>query len=462
VFAVLWALATLFHLWVNPRALDVVDDVTLLGVGHIAAGVAAIAVLVRPRAVGNLLVLAALGLVTCWLEAPFLGNHWLVAAFVDLALLLAAATCWAPRAGLDVGQLTARFLPLARWSLLGFYAFAAFSKLNHAFFEPTVSCGNFYADELASSLHLGGFSSADGGGWGVLVPASVVAIEGVIPILLLRRRWRHIGVALGLVFHSAIALDMTHLFSDFSSVLAALFVLFLPASFARDVVALARRHAREASMLTVLAAAGAFVVLVVEWTGRSERAFVDGRAWAWLAADAIVLAAVGWYLVGRRPAAEERQLHVANPRWLVVVPLLVVFNGLTPYLELKTAYGWNMYSNLATVDGDSNHLLVSRTLPLLDAQADIVRIVATDDPGLRAYVDQRFDIPFLQLRAYLSGHPTAAITYERGGQQHALAHASDDPELVRPVPDWQQKLEAFRALDQTDPNRCQPGFLPAH
>jgi hypothetical protein len=461
VFAVLWALATLFHLWVNPRALDIVDDVTFLGASHVAAGLAAIAVLVRPRAVGNLLVLAALGLLTCWLEAPFLGNHWLVAAFVDAALLLTAATCWRA-GGLDVERLTARFLPLARWSLLGFYSFAAFSKVNHAFFEPAVSCGNFYADELASSLHLGGFRSADGGGWAVLVPASVVVVEGMIPVLLLRRRWRHVGVAVGLVFHSAIALDMAHLFSDFSSVLAALFVLFLPASFAREAVAMARRHAREASMLMALAVVGALLVHVVEWTGRSERAFVDGRAWAWLAADAILLVAVGWYLVDQRPSPEDGQLRIANPRWLAVVPALVVFNGLTPYLELKTAYGWNMYSNLTTVDGESNHVLVSRTLPVLDAQADLVRIVTTDDPGLRLYVQERFDIPFLQLRAYLSEHPSAALTYERGGQRHDLAHASDDPALVTPVPQWQQKLEAFRALDQSEPARCQPGFLPAH
>jgi hypothetical protein len=461
VFAVLWALATLFHLWVNPRALGVVDDPTLLGLSHVAAGAVAIAVLVRPRAVSGLLTLAALGVVTCWLEAPFLGNHWLVAAFVDVAFLLAAATCWT-RDGVDGARLTARFLPLARWSLLGFYAFAAFSKLNHAFFEPTVSCGNFYADELAGSLHLGGFRSADGGGWALLVPASVVTIEGSIALLLLRQRWRHIGVALGLVFHSAIALDMTHLFSDFSSVLAALFVLFLPLSFAREVVALSRRRAREAKALTALAAVGALLVLVLEWTARSERAFLDGRTWAWLATDAILLAAVGWYLVTQRPEPEDGQLRLMSARWLAVVPLLVVFNGLTPYLELKTAYGWNMYSNLATVDGETNHLLVPRTLPVLDAQTDLVRIVSTDDPGLRLYVEQRYDIPFLQLRAYLSEHPAVAITYERDGQRHELAHAADDAALIRPVPQWQQKLEAYRALDQTDPNRCQPNFLPAH
>lgn len=34
---------------------------------------------------------------------------------------------------------------------------------------------------------------------------------------------------------------------------------------------------------------------------------------------------------------------------MLLVPVLVVFNGLTPYLELKTGFGWNMHSNLRTV-----------------------------------------------------------------------------------------------------------------
>jgi hypothetical protein len=461
VFAVLWALATLFHLWVNPSGLGVVDDPTLLGLSHVAAGVASISVLLRPRSSGRLLVLAALGVVTCWLEAPFLGNHWLIAAFVDLALLASAATCWT-RDGLDTARLAARFLPLARWSLLAFYAFAAFSKLNHAFFEPAVSCGNFYADELAGSLGFGRFRSADGGGWAVLVPISVVAIEASIPVLLVRRRWRHIGVVVGLVFHSAVALDMTHLFSDFSSVLAALFVLFLPTSFGTDVLALARRHPTPMFALKALAVVAAAVVFLIEWTARGERVFVDGRAWAWIAVDAALLAVVVWYLRRERPAPETSQLRLSGPPWLVVVPLLVVLNGLTPYVELKTAYGWNMYSNLSTIDGETNHLLVPRTWPVLDAQADLVRVVSSSDPGLNLYVTERFDIPFLQLRAYLSEHRDASITYERAGQRHAVAHASEDPDLVRAVPEWQQKLSAFRALDQTEPNRCQPGFLPAH
>ena len=59
--------------------------------------------------------------------------------------------------------------------------------------------------------------------------------------------------------------------------------------------------------------------------------------------------------------------------WMWVVPVLVVLNGLSPFLELRTAYAFNMYANLETAAGESNHFLVPRTLPLTDYQGDLVR-----------------------------------------------------------------------------------------
>jgi hypothetical protein len=149
------------------------------------------------------------------------------------------------------------------------------------------------------------------------------------------------------------------------------------------------------------------------------------------------------------------------PLWLAVIPALVIFNGLCPYLELRTAYAWNMYSNLETFDGSSNHFLVTRTVPLVDFQSDVVRIVDSSDPGLQLYVGEQFDLPYLQLRDYLSHHRDVSLTYVRDGVQHHVDRVSDDPDLVRPVPSWESKLFAYRALDESDPPRCQPAFLPA-
>jgi hypothetical protein len=94
-------------------------------------------------------------------------------------------------------------------------------------------------------------------------------------------------------------------------------------------------------------------------------------------------------------------------------------------------------------------------------EADRVRIVDTSDPGLRLYVEGGFDVPYLQFRAYLSAHRDASVTYLRNGVQHHVDRASDDPDLVEPVPSWEQKFFAYRSLDQVDPPRCQPAFLPA-
>jgi hypothetical protein len=459
VFSVLWAFANLFHVWgPSARATAVFSHVTTAGVTHVLIGLAALWLLLKPRSVPRLATLAVLGPVSLWFEAPVLGSHWVVVACVDIALLVALAVA----RGFDIARVERLFLPAARWVLLGFYSFAAFAKLNHAFFTPRVSCGNYFFDELSGSLGLN-IHSATAGWWAHAVPIGTAAIELSVPLLLLFRRTRIAGVCVGLLFHSFIALDQTHVFSDFSAVLNALFTLFLPATFAASVLHWYRSLSRDvhdglrAAVLTIVAS-----LLMLQWYDKTpgiDRLFVDGRAWAWIVFDGLLLVLVARYIWTTRTLRSDVDLHLGG--WMWVVPVLVVFNGLAPFLELRTAYAFNMYSNLETAAGDSNHFLVPRTLPLTDYQRDLVTILHSSDPGLQVYAAQRFDIPFLQLRDYLSRHPDVSLQYGRDGVVHQLARAADDPALVEPVPSWQSKLFAFRSLDQTDPNRCQPTFLPA-
>jgi hypothetical protein len=462
VFGVLWALAALFHvLGPSARAGDIVHDVTLVGASHLLVGLAALAVLSAPRSMGPLLGLAVVSPISAWLEAPVLGNHWLVVAFVDLALVGAAVSArrgWS----IDPARFAALFLPLARWTLIAFYSFAAFSKLNHGFFDTAAGCGTFYFDELAGSLGFSTPLAVGHGGWAHLVPVGVAGIELAVPVLLVWRRTRNIGVVVGLVFHGIVALDQTHLFSDFSSVLLALFVLFLPASWAVGVVDRCRRQARLGSGLQAVALCAFAVTLVLLGSSRGARVFSDLLMWEWFVVDALAVVLVVAFVVrGRAERLEHPMRLVGVPRWLWLVPVVVVFNGLTPYLELKTAYGFNMYSNLVTADGETNHFLVPRTLPVNGNAADVVRIERTSDPGLNLYVSRGYDLPYLSLRAYLANHPTASIRYVRNGVVHDLAHASDEPDLVRPVSQLERKLLALRAVDQQDPPRCQDSFLPA-
>jgi hypothetical protein len=459
VFSVLWAFANLFHVWgPSARATEVFSHVTTAAVTHVLVAVAALWLLLRPRSIARLTVLAALGPVSLWFEAPILGSHWVVVACVDIALLVAVVVA----RSFDTGSVERLFLPAARWVLLGFYAFAAFAKLNHAFFTPRVSCGNYFFDELTGSLGLD-IHSATAGWWAHVVPIGTALIELSVPVLLLFRRTRIAGVCVGLLFHSFIALDQTHVFSDFSAVLNALFTLFLPASFAASVLYRYRTLSTDArDLLRTIVMTAAAILLLLQWYGKGagvERTFVDGRAWAWILLDGLFLVLVAQYVWTQQTLRSDVDLRLSG--WMWVVPLLVAFNGLAPFLELRTAYAFNMYSNLETAAGDTNHFLVPRTLPLTDYQRDLVTVLHSSDPGLQVYAAQQFDIPFLQLRDYLSRHPGASLQYRRDGVVHEVARASDDPALVEPVPSWQSKFFAFRSLDQTDPNRCQPVFLPA-
>ena len=83
---------------------------------------------------------------------------------------------------------------------------------------------------------------------------------------------------------------------------------------------------------------------------------------------------------------------------------------LSPYLELRTAYAFNMYSNLLAADGKGNHLLVTRTAALL-ADPNRSRLHHCHRrPGIALCTSGQFDIPFLQLNDNLSRHPTASLT----------------------------------------------------
>lgn len=461
LFAVMWALAALWHGLGNTTVGSTPT--------HAAVAIAVGLVLWRPGSVGPMALLAAASLAAAWDEAPVLGNHWLLVGFVDLAILLAVATAALRRRWDDRQDLADRLFPAARLCLLAFYAFASFAKLNSAFFDRSTSCATFYFGESTSSV---GLESLQMGGaawvqWAVIF--GTAAIELSIPVLLVVRRTRHLGVVVGLVFHAVLAIDHSHQFYDFSAVLAALFVLFLPASAGEWVaervgsvrarLALADERLPRAVHL-VLAAVPTAAGLVVAADLVDASTALDLGWWPWQLYALLGIVAALRYLDQRPPGAAPRTLRPHHVAFLLV-PMLVVLNGLTPYLEVKTGYGWNMYSNLRTVDGDSNHFVIRGTLPLTDEQADLVHVLSTDDPGLARYALRGYALTWTQLRSYLSDHPDVQIRYRRGNEIVGLAHASDRPDLVEPVPIWREKLLLFRAVDQQSPERCVPSFGPA-
>ncbi|HEY5645023.1 MAG TPA: hypothetical protein VIS76_03695 [Pseudomonadales bacterium] len=440
-FARLWSVAILAHLIGNPRVGQLWPNTTALGVTTALLGLIAAVLVVFPDD-RRILSASAVGvLVVAWFEAPFIGNHWVVASFVSLAILFAQSRrdpwVWFSRTG--------------RWILLGFYSWAAFNKLNAGFFDPDVSCGVVYANQWLEAAGLGAFAA--GGLVGLGVAAGSALIELAVPVLLAIPRTRRWGVLLGFVFHGVISLDFGQHFYDFTALLLAMFTLFLP----DDVLAaLERRITAPRRTQMLIAAVPALLVLVS--LGPMNAATV------WLLTKGVFIVWIPfllWALVSthqqmRRRGDLDVDLRLRDPIAIGLVAI-VVFNGLTPHLELKTGYGWNMYANLVTAQGESNHFVIRRTLPLTDVQERLAEVEQSNDPGLQAYIDSGYLLPERRLLHYLSDHRQTSVRYTVGAETIEGTGA----QLGVPLPVLVEKWQLFRAVDARRPVRCQTTWLPA-
>jgi hypothetical protein len=462
VFSVFWAFAAIFHLldaaqfaglFTNPKPSDIIEAVVAC---------AALLILANPGHLGAFTVLAVATPISAWIEAPVLGNHWLLEAFVDLAFLVVIVYSRRGRS-IDRDRLGQVFFPVARFILLAFYCFAAFSKLNSAFVNSQVSCANFFANETFNSLGLPSQWLRGSGLVAGIFPYVVIATECAIPILLMIRRTRHFGVAFAVAFHSFVALDLSHPFSDFSAALIPLFLLFLPADFwvkVQDRVVHETRWVRTVLSALMTGTALGLVLCLWDYNNFSQTVILNGRMPYWIVFDVVILVLLGRYLLFKHDPPEPVLDLPPKAKLALIVPALVVANGLTPYLEIKNSYGWNMYSNLVTAGGSSNHFLIRGTAHVTDFQDHLVNIISSNDPNLQVYAGYRYYVPVLQLQAYLSNHPDDSLVYSVDGVRHNLSRASDNPTLVTAPPWWETRLFAFRALDESSPDRCQPAFLP--
>jgi len=466
LFNVAWAAAALFHvLGPSGRAYLFIDAPTTVGLGHVGLAIVALMVLAKPANILYVAILAAMGPATAWQESPFLGSHWLLVSLVDLGLILSMITS-ARGDRIDGQALATSFLPVVRWTVVIFYCFTAFAKMNTAFLDSTVSCATFYFDQIAASVGLSQFVHTEPVLWTRYLPVAVVATEAMIPLLLLIPRTRIAGVLVAIVFHGIIALDSRHLFIDFSSVMTALFVPFLPLRVIDlSTTTLAENTQRWVTAVALSCFGVVFLCQLNAQVSALNAAFASGRLWLWYVYDAATLFLLGRSLVRPTPSrgcrTENPAFWIISPRLLWTIPLLVVVNGALPYVELRTAFAFNMYSNLRIVEGRTNHLIVPFSIPIGNRHFGLVRILSSNDPALALYATAGYDLPWDSFRIYLWKHPGATVRFRRLGEEFQIQSGLDSaPAPPAPVVLW-DKLLPLRAIDQQALPRCQDVFFPA-
>ncbi len=452
-FCVAWPLAVLFHLVGNPYHLLVGD---VVGRFQIALALAALWLLAesssadsgrgRPAAAA---VLGALHLVVLFLKLPVVGNHEVLLGLIALSAVLSVAV--GGRRWFDISA------PSLRYALIVSYAWIAWSKLNTGFLDPEVSCAVVFGDEMGEWV---GLAVSESVFWSAAVITITLLVESSVPLLLLWPATRTIGVLVGMGFHFGLALDPVAHVWDFSSVLVALFLLFSPLDVQlgldRRVRGLADRHGRYFLVLLVAMALAVDSIIVKagqpQWWLAYPLWFIYGGAAALLVVRTL------WR--GHRSAevSEATPLGRCAPVGLVVVAFALL-NGLSPYLELRTAGAYNMYSNLHTAQGDSNHLVVRRTLPLIPQ--DLWSVAEADgDDALGVYSLESLLVPERNLARFVAGGGTSQATLYRAEEALSLDQIDLDTDGFGFV--IGSKLGALRAVDPMEPKRCLRTWGPAN
>ena len=457
VFAWLWAV------WAIAEQAQWDDWVQ--GVPNLAFSCSALWLLVRPCSLAALGATALSQLVLTFGSLPWVSNHTLFASVVSLAILLALASGRAPTA--DRERLFDDLAAPIRVSVIALYGWALFHKLNTDWFDPAGSCGAAF---YRAGARLFGLPDT---------PAAVVAlgvaaplgVELAIPVLLIFRRTRNLGVLVLMLFHLSLAAPPTS-FYRFSAAMFAVGFLFWPADavdgltprwdrlFSQRARTLLLRATRVA-----LAVSMAVLAWRTDWTwgarplplyrplhtsDLSPVAALVGVGWA-----ALAVAMIGLFVFllrgrrGRAPAEAAPIFAIRLPLlWIPV--LLVVLNGAAPYLGIKTETSFAMFSNLRTEGERTNHLLIERTARLTDHAQDLVRIIDTTDPELALLAQHRYRIPFFELRDRLRREAAEGrairVTFERGDRIETVQERDDLDRHVPAVHPLVRKLLYYRAV----------------
>ena len=151
------------------------------------------------------------------------------------------------------------------------------------------------------------------------------------------------------------------------------------------------------------------------------------------------------------------------PRFFCLCLLLIILHGITPYLGLRTAGNFSMFSNLRTEGTQSNHLLLgSNPLKIWGYQEDSVEVLEFDDEYLTQAYNfdelERYTLPMVELRKLIyqwtQSGSTVPIYFVYKGVLHSSQDIINDPDWASPQRDWEMYWMDFRVIQPQGANQC--------
>jgi hypothetical protein len=308
----------------------------------------------------------------------------------------------------------------------------------------------------------------------------IVGVSGLIVFwqlvegpLLMIRRFQAVFLCFALLFHTYLGMIG---FVDFQSIAVALLLAFVPKPVL--VTWAQHRHIRLGSVrfervhayVALNLMAGLLTGIHVLVTPLFEPSNV--KALQGLLFNGGVLLLI-WPIIrgvlsgprGRRRWGGVSVFHSRTPKFLYLVPVLLLFFGMTSHLGLRTAGNFSMFSNLRTEGSTSNHILLgSNPLKIWEYQEDTVHVIKLDSAA--ADTGSHYDpkllagekLPAVEFRKLVSKwadkNMTIAIVFEYDGKVFASDNIAADPTWRPARWDWEMTLLDFRAVQPNGPNKC--------
>lgn len=405
-------------------------------------------------------------------------NNYLLGIITTAALVLAIGLHLFDRQEVILSgeSFFAKLAPVLRVALMLMYFWAAIQKMNIDYFNPEISC--------AAKLHI-----EIGKYFGELIPTKTPALhfaiwasllfEIGIPILLMIPRTRTVGFISAVWFHLWLSIHPAAGIYSFTSLILAMLFLFVPIGMRRQLQSQFQAQQTKfgggdplkGDQRTILLIKLVFFILLAIQIAmyltqsRSEEVFryanrvgfIGFFAWAlWLG----IHYAVASLKFGQK---DNRFPNRPVPTMAWVGLLLVLFNGVFPWLGGKTQTSFSMYSNLRS-EGQGNHLFLKR-VDLFPFQKNLVEVIEIEpnllDPtnrpsGIANFANPGHHVlPYFEFRRLVSTHSGDLMaSYEYQGEIRQLSRKGDsiqgDEALFEPIPLVARKLLWFRRLNQLE------------
>lgn len=155
--------------------------------------------------------------------------------------------------------------------------------------------------------------------------------------------------------------------------------------------------------------------------------------------------------------------HSSAPKFFFVFPLILFLWGMTPYMGLRTAGNFSMFSNLKTEGPTSNHLLLgSNPIKFWDYQEDLVRISSIDEESAKA--GHHYDplngnsLPAVEFKKIIyiwkAADKKVALTYQYDSEPVSTPDITNDKNWEIDGRDWEMFWLDFRPVQASGPNHC--------